>query len=64
MQAGGVYGAKVGSPVVGVGGSPCDLMSECVHPTYGQIGATAVGEAFWHLYFSKYLKPSADSTMH
>jgi hypothetical protein len=32
-------------------------MVECVHPAYGKAGATAVGEAFWELYFSKYPKP-------
>ena len=52
----GVAGAKVGTPVVGVGGSPCDLMCGCVHPCYGKSGATAVGEAFWDLYFKNYPK--------
>ena len=28
----GIPGAKVGKPVVGIGGSPCDLMCGCVHP--------------------------------
>ena len=56
QAAAGVPGAKVGSPVIGVGGSPCDLMCGCVHPCYGKAGATAVGEAFWSLYFSKYPK--------
>eukprot|EP01051_Picozoa_sp_SAG22_P021795 SAG22_NODE_4959_length_1122_cov_1.563050_2_plen_129_part_00 len=55
QQAGGVAGAKVGAPVIGRG-SPCDLMVECVHPIYAKPGATAVGEAFWDLYFSKYPK--------
>ena len=55
QQAGGVPGAGVGSPVIGQG-SPCDLMVECVHPIYGKAGATAVGEAFWELYFSKHPK--------
>jgi len=55
QMAGGVPGAAVGKPIVGTG-SPCDLMTECVHPTHGKAGATAVGEAFWSLYFSKYLK--------
>jgi hypothetical protein len=58
QQAGGVPGARTGAPVVGVHGSPCGLMTECVHPTYGGMGATAVGEAFWQLYFSKYPKGS------
>lgn len=50
QAAGGVPGAAVGKPVLSVG-SPCDLMSECVHPTYGKAGAVAVAEAFWDLYF-------------
>lgn len=53
QQAGGIAGATVGHPAMGQG-SPCDLITECVHPTYGKAGATAVGEAFWNLYFSKY----------
>ncbi len=52
--AGGVKGAAVGYPVLGVG-SPCDLETMCVHPTHGKAGATAVGEAFWELYYSKRL---------
>jgi hypothetical protein len=29
-------------PVIGAG-SPCDLETECVHPTHGKKGAAAVG---------------------
>jgi len=50
QKAGGVTGAAVGSPVMDVG-SPCSLMSTCAHPTYGKAGATAIGDAFWDLYF-------------
>ncbi len=50
QAAGGVAGAAVGAPVL-ARGSPCGLMTYCVHPTYGAAGATAVAEAFWSLYF-------------
>jgi hypothetical protein len=50
QKAGNVTGAEVGKPVMDQG-SPCGLMTGCVHPTYGKAGATAVGEAFWDLYF-------------
>ena len=56
QQAGGVAGASVGHPVTDLG-SPCDLMTSCVHPTHGKPGAAAIGEAFWELYFSKHLPP-------
>jgi hypothetical protein len=56
QKAGGVAGAEVGKPVMDQG-SPCNLMKSCVHPTYGQVGATGVGEAFWDLFFSKHLSP-------
>ena len=49
-------GCWAGHPVIGVG-APCDLETMCVHPTHGKKGATAVGEAFWQLYFSKHLRP-------
>ena len=52
QQAGGVKGASTGHPVIDAG-SPCDLMTGCVHPIHGKAGATAIGEAFWDLYFSK-----------
>jgi hypothetical protein len=32
----------------------CDQMLMCVHPRYGSKYATAVGDAFWNLFFSKY----------
>ena len=54
QKAGGVAGADVGKPVMDQG-SPCDLMTSCVHPKYGKPGATAIGEAFWDLYFSKHI---------
>ena len=50
QQAAGVPGASVGQPVLDRG-SPCGLMTYCVHPTYGQAGASAIGDAFWELYF-------------
>jgi len=52
QMAGGVSGASPGKPVLDQG-SPCSLMTECVHPTHGKAGATAVGEAFWSMYFAK-----------
>ena len=58
QQAGGVAGASVGNPVLDHG-SPCALMSGCVHPTHGKAGATAVMDAFWTLYFSKQLNLSS-----
>jgi hypothetical protein len=58
QAAGGVAGASIGHPVLGVG-SPCELETECVHPTHGKAGATAVGEAFWDLYYSKNLPHAA-----
>ena len=42
--------------MIGVG-SPCELETMCVHPTHGKKGATAVGDAFWGLYFSQHLPP-------
>lgn len=32
----------------------CDRMLDCVHPVYGSKYATAIGDAFWNLFFSKY----------
>ena len=52
QRAGGVAGAATGKPVLDVG-SPCGLMTACVHPTHGRAGAAAVGDAMWDLYFSK-----------
>jgi len=52
QAAGGVAGAATGKPVIDTG-SPCGLMTACVHPRYGGAGATAVGDAMWDLYFSK-----------
>ena len=54
QQAGGVAGASPGHPVMTMG-SPCELMTECVHPTYGKAGAKAVGEAFWSMYFQQHV---------
>jgi hypothetical protein len=34
----------------------CDRMLACVHPVYGSKYATAIGDAFWNLFFSKYTK--------
>ena len=50
QMAGGVPGAAVGKPVLDKG-SPCDLMTGCVHPIYNKSGAIAISEAFWDLYF-------------
>ena len=50
QMAGGVVGASTGHPVL-TQGSPCGLMTACVHPRYGKAGAKAVGTAFWDLYF-------------
>ena len=54
QAAGGVPGAATGSPNMTVG-SPCELMHSCVHPEHGKSGATAIGDAFWRLFFSKHL---------
>jgi hypothetical protein len=32
----------------------CEKMLLCVHPVYGSKYATAIGNAFWDLFFSKY----------
>jgi len=39
----------------------CDRMLACVHPLYGSAYATAIGNAFWDLFFSKYT--TKDDTM-
>lgn len=52
QKAGGIPGADVGHPDL-TQGSPCQWETLCVHPKYGTPAATAVGEAFWSLYFSK-----------
>ena len=54
QAAGGVPGAATGQPNMSVG-SPCELMHSCVHPEHGKAGATAIGDAFWRLFFAKYL---------
>merc|ERR1712072_867976 len=45
--------ASVGVPDINRSGV-CDKMIACVHPMYGSKYATAIGEAFWNLFFSKY----------
>jgi len=50
QAAGGVPGAAVGKPILDKG-SPCSLMTGCVHPIYNKSGAIAIAEAFWNLYF-------------
>jgi hypothetical protein len=55
QKAAGVPGADVGQPVLTQGG-PCDMLGGCVHPRPGSAAATAIGDAFWDLFFSKYVK--------
>ena len=55
QAAGGVPGASPGHPNLTAQGTPCDLMTSCVHPKHGKAGATAIGEAFWSMYFSKHV---------
>jgi hypothetical protein len=54
QKAAGIAGADVGKPVLDKSG-PCDMEVLCVHPKYGSKAGTAVGEAFWDLFFSKYV---------
>mmetsp|Transcript_66949 Transcript_66949/g.150473 ORF Transcript_66949/g.150473 Transcript_66949/m.150473 type:complete len:293 (+) Transcript_66949:105-983(+) len=56
QKAAGVPGADVGRPVLTQGG-PCKWYTLCVHPKYGTPAATAVGEAFWDLYYGKHVGP-------
>ena len=54
QAAGGGPGAATGAPNMTVG-SPCGLMTSWVHASYGKAGATAIGDAFWDMFFSKHL---------
>ncbi len=54
QKAAGIPGADVGKPVLDKSG-PCDMEVLCVHPKYGSKAGTAVGEAFYDLFFSKYV---------
>lgn len=57
--AAGIPGAAVGKPVLNASG-PCNMMDQCIHPHYGSKAAVAVGEAFWDLFFSKYVKAAKE----
>merc|ERR1719198_1976847 len=46
--------AHVGVPDIDRSGV-CDKMIACVHPLYGSKYATAIGDAWWDLFFSKYV---------
>merc|ERR1719487_2153297 len=46
--------AKIGVPDLDRSGV-CDKMLACVHPVYGSKYATAIGDAFWDLFFKKYV---------
>lgn len=46
--------AHVGVPDIDRSGV-CDKMVACVHPLYGSKYATAIGDAWWDLFFSKYV---------
>lgn len=46
--------ADVGVPDLDRSGV-CDKMIACVHPVYGSKYGTAVGNAFWDLFFSKHV---------
>lgn len=54
--------AKVGVPDIGRSGV-CDRMVDCIHPLYGSKYATAIGNAFWDLFFSKYTKKSDEAVV-
>lgn len=54
QKAAGIPGADVGKPVLDQG-APCNMMAQCIHPRYGSAAATAIGEAFWDLFFSKHV---------
>lgn len=47
--------AHVGVPDLDRSGVCRDMLA-CVHPAYGSKYATAVGDAFWRLFFNKYTK--------
>jgi len=55
QKAAGIPGADVGKPVLSQGG-PCNMMDQCIHPHYGSKAATVIGDAFWDLFFSKYVR--------
>jgi len=61
QAAGKIPGASAGHPIMDRD-TPCALMSSCVHPTYGKAAATAVGEAFWDLYFRHQLQNVGERT--
>jgi len=62
QKGAGVPGADVGKPVLDQGG-PCDMEVACVHPKYGSKAGTAVGEAFWDLFFSKYVTKNGEQVV-
>jgi hypothetical protein len=51
--------AKIGVPDLDRSGV-CDKMLACIHPVYGSKYATAIGNAMWDLFFSKYTKSNDD----
>lgn len=55
QKAAGVPGADVGKPALDQGG-PCEWESGCVHPKKDTPAWYAVGEAFWDLFFSRYIQ--------
>jgi len=62
QKAAGIPGADVGKPVLDKSG-PCDMELLCVHPIYGTYASEAVGEAFYDLFFSKYVHKGNTSVL-
>jgi len=62
QKGAGIPGADVGKPVLDKSG-PCDQELLCVHPMYGTKAGTAVGEAFYDLFFSKYVNKGNESVV-
>merc|ERR1712039_417064 len=66
----GMPGVSVGHPSIQQG-SPCEMNFGCVHPTPRTKASDAIGEQFWKLFFSAYVKttgaayesPSKSNTM-
>lgn len=62
QKAAGIPGAEVGKPVLDKSG-PCNMEVICVHPKYGTKAGTAIGEAFYDLFFSKYVTKGNESVV-
>jgi hypothetical protein len=58
QQANGISGASPGNPVLNQDSGSCGEEVLCIHPKYGSKMATAVGNVFWDMFFSKYVSPT------